>query len=238
MNRWCLLATILAFPALLLAQGGNTSNQPSTTQPYQPAVPSPSTNVYGGGGYGGWGGYGASTAAGSALSGMAGVISAAGQRNLANSAAAVNMTQAQKNEIENQQQWTKTYFDMRATNKAATAAERGPRPTMEQMARWAKDGAPKPLNTSELNPVTGGLNWPSALQLPEFQAEREELDQLLAKQARYGALDYSDQTKVRQTIDGMYDQLKSKIKDIPPMDYVACRNFLRSVNYAATKTEM
>jgi hypothetical protein len=127
---------------------------------------------------------------------------------------------------------------MRATNKAATAAERGPTPTMEQLARYAKEGVPKPLSTSQLNPVSGGLNWPSALQQPGFQAQRNEIDQLLATQARYGALGYADQTKVRQTIDVMFDQLKSQIDQIPPMDYVACRSFLRSVNYAATRTEM
>ncbi len=244
MNRWYLFPIVLAFPAMMLAQGGNPppyrppyGQPPANSQPYQPVVPAPSTNVYGGGGWGGYGG-GASTAAGSALNGMAGVISAQGQRNLSNSAAAVNMTQAQKNEIQNRQQWTDTYFNMRATNKAATAAERGPTPTMEQMARYAQEGVPKPLSTSQLNPVSGGLNWPDVLQQPSFQAQRNEIDQLLAKLARYGALSYADQTKVHQTVDAMFGQLKAQIDQVPPMDYVACRSFLRSVNYAATKTEM
>ncbi|MEN6450604.1 MAG: hypothetical protein ABFC96_08950 [Thermoguttaceae bacterium] len=244
MNRWCLLAITLAFPAMLLAQGSNPppyrppygQQQPANAQPYQPAVPAPSMTMYGGG----WGGYGggASTAAGSAMNGMSSVISAQGQKNLSNSAAAINWTQAEKNEIQNRQQWTDTYFNMRATNKAATAAERGPTPTMEQLTRWAKQGEPKPLNTSQVNPVTGGLSWPSALQQQGFETQRNEIDQLLAKQARYGALNYADQTKVRQNIDTMYDELKEQVKQIPPMDYVACRNFLRSVNYAATKTEL
>jgi hypothetical protein len=243
MNRWHFFTIVLAFPAMMLAQGNPPpyrppygQQPPANSQPYQPAVPAPSANVYGG--YGGFGGYGASTAAGSALNGMAGVISAQGQRNLSNSAAAINMTQARKNEIQNQQAATDTYFNMRATNKAAVAAERGPKPTMEQLAYYAQEGAPKPLNTSQLNPVSGGLNWPSALQQPSFDAQRNEIDQLLATQARYGALNYADQTKVRKTIDAMFAQLKAQIDQIPPMDYVACRNFLRSVNYAATKTEM
>ena len=97
---------------------------------------------------------------------------------------------------------------------------------------------PKPLNTTQVNPVSGGVNWPSALQQPGFDDQRNVIDQLLAKQARYGVLDYTDQTTVRKTIDAMFDQLKAQIDQIPPMDYVACRSFLRSVNYAATKTEM
>ena len=44
--------------------------------------------------------------------------------------------------------------------------------------------------------------------------------------------------KVRQVIDTMFDELKAQIREIPPPDYVACRNFLRSLTYAATKTEL
>ena len=102
----------------------------------------------------------AATAAGSALNGMASVISAKGDYNLSTSAAAINMTQAQKNEIQNQQQWTNTYFKMRATNKAATAAERGPTPTMEQLAtngpgRRAQAARPQPNGSRQRPDSTG-----------------------------------------------------------------------------------
>ena len=67
------------------------------------------------------------------MNGMANAISAKGNYNLSTSAAAINMTQARKNHIQNQQLAANTYFQMRAMNKAATAAERGPPPTMEQL---------------------------------------------------------------------------------------------------------
>ena len=106
--------------------------QARSSRPYQPAVPAATTvNTYGG--YPGYSGGG--TAAGNAMNGMASVISAKGDYNLSTSAAAINMTQAQKNEIQNRQQWTNTYFDMRATNKAARG-QRG-RPS-------AHDGADRP----------------------------------------------------------------------------------------------
>ena len=132
--------------------------------PYQPAVPQGNT-VVAGGGWGGYGGnYGGSTAAGSAMNGMASVISAKGDYNLSTSAAAINMTQAQKNEIKNRQQWTNTYFDMRATNRAARAAEAGPKPTMEQLVRIARQGAPAPITPSQVDPMTGKIDWPGPLQ--------------------------------------------------------------------------
>lgn len=205
------------------------------TAPYQPAVPAPSTvNAYSG-----WTGEtGASTAAGSAMSGMASVISAAGDYNLSTSAAAVNMTQAQKQEIINRQAATNAYFDMRATNRAAREAERSPRPTMEQMVRFAHYGVPKALDPYQMDPVTGKLNWPGVLQTDPYKASRTELDQLLKKRAAQGSLGYGDQTKVRETVNEMYAQLKGQIREIPSPDYVASRQFLQRLVYAACKTEL
>ena len=61
---------------------------------------------------------------------------------------------------------------------------------------------------------------------------------LFSKHATYGGLSYSDQTKVREGVNTMYRELKTQIKSIPPPDYVACRTFLNSLTYAATKTEL
>jgi hypothetical protein len=237
MNRlWGLLVLFVIIPSLMLAQTGTAqySGQNTSSPPYQPAVPPPSTiNAYGGG----WpGSGGATTAAGSAMNGMANAISAKGSYNLSTSAAAINMTQAQKNEIQNHQQYTNTYFEMRATNKAARKAEEGPAPSMELIARMARDGAPKPITTKEWDPVTGKVNWPTLLQQDSFTPQRTELEQILAKQANYGSLGYSDQMQARQTIESMFADLKSQIKTVPPQDWAASQSFLQSLIYATTKT--
>ena len=44
--------------------------------------------------------------------------------------------------------------------------------------------------------------------------------------------------KVRKVTDNMFHELKAQIREIPPPDYVVCRNFLRSLTYAATKTQL
>jgi len=229
----------LLCPVLTLAQSGPSGafGSDNGQQPYQPAVPAPTIVSPYGSPYYGYSG-GASTAAGSAMNGMANMMSAAGQRNLSNSAAVMNLTQAQRSYIENRNMATNTYFQMRATNKAARAAERTPPPTMEQLARIAKDGAPKLMSHSEMDHVNGRLKWPSALQQPDFEPQRREIDQLFEKLAKYGALDYADQTKVRHAVNEMSSKLKEQIRDIPPQDYVACRNFLRSTLYTATKTDL
>jgi hypothetical protein len=238
MNRMLIVLAILMVPLIGLAQNESpgTHAPSSLSAPYQPAVPAPSTFNSNGG----WGGYssGGGTAAGSAMNGMANMMNAAGQRNLSNSAAAVNMTQAQKNEIQNRMQWTNTYFQMRQVNQQQAAAARGPNPTMEQLARYAKAGAPRPLGASQMDQVSGQLQWPSALQQPCFEAQRKVIDQLFNARATYGGLAYADQMKARQTIKAMDNELKSQIDQIPQQDYVACKSFLRSVDYAASRADI
>jgi hypothetical protein len=232
MNRLWMILIVAASPLPALAQtapGG-------TSAPYQPVVPAPSMTAYGG--WPGGGTYGGGTVAGSAMNGMANVISAKGNYNLSTSAAAVNMTQAQRNEIQNRQLYTDTYFQMRATNRAAREREAGPRLTMEQLAKIAKDGVPRPLSPSEMDAVSGKVAWPSALQQDMFAEQRGQIEQLFGTRARYGGLSYADQMKVRDIVETMFDELRGRIREIPPQEYVACRNFLNSLSFAATKSEL
>ncbi len=143
MKRFAIFAALLAGPVLALGQTGHPTGQPNAAPPasaarYQIIAPPPSTQVYNGGyGYGG----GGQTPQGAALQGMSQVISAAGQAHLANSAAAINWTQAQSNEMQNEVQGVQTFWAMRDIGKAERAKERGPAPTPEEIARRARAGA-------------------------------------------------------------------------------------------------
>ena len=178
------------------------------------------------------------TPAGAAMSGMSQVISSAGQYNLATSAAAVNMTQAIHNQLGNDMLATETYFGMRAANRAAREREAEPKLTMQQLVQIAHDGAPKPLNARDEDPITGGLNWPSALQQGTFAPQRKELDEIFAKRARYGGVTYADQMAAKQAVDSMFASLKSQIRQIPPQEYVSCRDFLRTLSFTASKSDL
>jgi hypothetical protein len=234
MKRLALFSACLMTVSLALGQ------RQSSNQPYQPAVPPPSIGGYGGGGYGiGYGGGGVgSTVQGSAMTGMANAISAKGSYNLSTSAAVVNMTQAQKQEIENHQQYTNTYFDMRATNKAARAAEEGPRVTAEQVARMAHEAAPKPLSPGEMNDVTGKLNWPEALQMDIFATDRKKLEELFVSSSQMGSMNYADQSQARTIINDMNKTLKTQVKSIPGTVYVTCKKFLEGLMFTAAKCHL
>ena len=88
-------------------------------------------------------------------------------------------------------QYENTYFQMQETNKAYQKAQRGPRPTEEQLARIARENAPQPVSPSEVNPASGKINWPSVLQEDGFAAGRAALEQLSAKKAAHGSLSIS-----------------------------------------------
>jgi len=226
MARYCIVFAMLATFSLAWAE-----------DTYRPAVPPPSTiNSYGGG-YSGWNS-GGGTAASAAMNGMANAISAKGSYNLATSAAAINMTHAQKQYIENRQQAADTYFQMRAANRKYVAAERGPPPSMEQLARIAAQGAPKPLRSDQVDSVSGRISWPDLLQEDKFTEGRTEVEQLYTKRISYGRLDFSDQKGARQAIDGMFADLKSEVKNVPPQQYVSSRSFLQSMIYSLTKTQL
>ena len=138
MKRFAVIAILLVGP--VLAVGQNNQVVPGNEQNRQVITPPPVTQVYNGG-YGGWGG-GGQTPEGAALQGMSQVISAQGQANLANSAAAINWTQAESNSLQNQVQGVQTFWAMRDIGREEREKERGPRPTPEELARRAAPRAP------------------------------------------------------------------------------------------------
>lgn len=233
MTRWTLLMCFLAISAMAQTGNGQGQGPDYRSQPYQPAVPAPSMNTSYGGYYGG-----GTTAAGSAMNGLGSAMSGAGSMHLSNSAAAINWTQAQKNEIQNHQLGESTYFQMRNENQAWQKAQQKPPATKDQMARWAREIAPKPISASEVDLTSGQVNWPDALTQDAYSQQRADLQQLMTKMATYGRLGYQDQLAARSIIESMFGVLKSQIQDIPSPDYVAARAFLRSLIYATSKTEL
>jgi hypothetical protein len=175
----------------------------------------------------------ASTPGQAAAYGMASMARAAGQRNLLNSEAAINMEAARKANMENREQWTNTYFQMRDANKKYRAAESGPKPTMEDLVRYSQAGKPKRLSPSELDTISGEVSWPNVLQSAPYDQYRADLEALLGHRAASGALSFDDQQKLNQTKKAMLVQLKSQIRDMPPQEYTSAKRFVESLAYEA-----
>lgn len=172
------------------------------------------------------------------MQGMASVISAKGSANLSNSQAAINMTQAQSQEIQNKQANTAAYFNMRSMNQAAVAKEQGPPPSSEQMARMAADGAPQRLTTAQWDPISGKVNWPDLLQEDTFADLRAQIESLLALQTLQGRLGYTQHKDALTATNAMFKKLRAEISAVSPEDYTESRSFLTSLTYTLTKNQL
>jgi hypothetical protein len=124
---------------------------------------------------------------------------------------------------------------MQAINKASREQKAGPKPTMEQISRIAKQGVPDGLQATQLDPVTGQIAWPRTLSDDFFAESRVAVDQLFAKRAAQGDLGIADQSALRQAVENMSGQLKTLVRDLKPQDYVDARKFLQSVMYTGAQ---
>jgi hypothetical protein len=183
-----------------------------------------------------WGGFGfnrggyASTAGQAASYGMSEMMRAQGYQNLENSEAAKNWQEAKTLEMQNRLRWTETYFEMRKTNREAQAAEAGPRVTHEQAIRMAKMGMPPRLGSTQLDPVTGHIEYPLVLTAPQFAPYREQLDKLFADRASSGgSLQYEQFQQIQGTVSKFIQALRENVDNFPASDYGRARTFLDSI---------
>lgn len=183
---------------------------------------------YGWGG-GGWGNY-ASTAQQGAAYGMAQMMRAQGYENLLNSEAAKNWEQATTLDMQNRLQWTETYFEMRKVNREARAAEAPPPVTHDRAIRLAKMAAPRRLESTQLDPVTGQIDYPLVLRDEAFKPYRDRLDALFARRASTGgSIQFEDYQEIQGTVKEFIDALKSRVGQYAAGEYGQARTFLNSL---------
>jgi Txe/YoeB family toxin of Txe-Axe toxin-antitoxin module len=175
----------------------------------------------------------ASTAAEGQMRGMADLVRSQGQANLDHSAAAVNYSVARRNEMNNRLAWTHTYFQMREANRAYRAAERGPRPTMESLTRFAQAGRPRRLSSSELDPVSGEITWPMLLEYDAYATDRAELEGAFTRRAYRRAITAEDYAAVKETTAQMLNRLKEQVRQVSQSPYIAAKKFIESLAYEA-----
>jgi hypothetical protein len=117
---------------------------------------------------------------------MSGVISAQGQRNLSNSQAAINMTDARSSQIDNQVKsvnayWEKKdiYSEHQQQQLAAIDQER---------QRYIQRRGSLDFSPEEFDRTTGQVNWLKVLEQPVYAEYRTKLDTLFHDRSYNGAL--------------------------------------------------
>lgn len=178
-------------------------------------------------------GYGGTTLYGSYAHGMADVIRARGQAAENISRAQINYQEARSKYIDNQKKWFETYQERKRIGRANKQAddERRQASALRYQEYLRKQKHPR-LTPSELDPTTGKLSWPLALQAPEFADGRRELDQLFKLRAQTGTTPELTK-KIYDKAQDMRLQLLDKVSKLPAREYMESRRFLERMAHEA-----
>ncbi|MEX2141624.1 MAG: hypothetical protein WD894_20330 [Pirellulales bacterium] len=175
-----------------------------------------------------------STALGDALHGGSQVIRSTGEAVRNGSVAAVNLERAKSQYLRNNYEATKIFWEKRLLYKEKSAQLRGQPLTSDQIRKIARDAAPDRLNTLQLSPTTGAINWPEALMRPEFDKLRPEVEKIFVNRtvANSGS-GSSSETAIARLTKAMHQDLKAQINVMSTNEYMVARSFLRSLAYEA-----
>ena len=168
------------------------------------------------------------------LRGAAAAIQSVGQANYLNSIAAVNLQEATRQAIENQNTYIRYTLENRELVQQHRERYRPRAPTKEEWQRVTEAALPDRLTPDQLDPVTGKLVWPHILRTEEYQAFRERVDVLFANRTPDNSGDGSpSQRELASLIDAMKMLLKSNIKTVTLSQYSSAKWFLKSLDYEA-----
>jgi hypothetical protein len=128
----------------------------------------------------------ASTAGESYARGVSGIISAQGQANLSNSQAAINMTDARSNQIDNQVKSVNAYWEKKGIYQQHVD-ELNQQIQAKRQRYIARRGS-LDLSTDEFDRTTGQINWPKILQQSAYDPYRTKFDTIFHDRSYNGAL--------------------------------------------------
>lgn len=128
----------------------------------------------------------ASTAAEGAANGMSNIIAAQGQRNLSNSQAAINLTQARSSQIDNQVKSVNAFWEKKDIYDARVQQQMAV--TDQRRNLYLQNHGLTNLTPEEFDRTTGMITWPKVLEQSQYNQYRLVLDKLFKQRAYAGAL--------------------------------------------------
>ena len=161
--------------------------------------------------------------------GYADIVRSYGMANLLTGQAANQYEQARKQYIENRIRATHGYFELQRYMAEVRESMR-PRPlSLEQYVRLAREEAPAPLTATQLDQLTGDINWPAILRKAEYEPLRRRIERLFQDRAT----GYAVYGEIPAACNAFAEQLQADIMLYPSADYIAARRFLDSLAFSA-----
>jgi hypothetical protein len=128
----------------------------------------------------------ASTAAEGAANGMSNIIAAQGQKNLSDSQAAINLTQARSSQIDNQVKSVNAFWEKKDIYNQRVQQEM--QVTDQKRNLYLANHGLTSLTPEEFDRTTGTITWPKVLEQSQYNPYRLTLDKLFKQRAYAGAL--------------------------------------------------
>jgi hypothetical protein len=170
----------------------------------------------------------ASTAGEGYQRGMASVIDAQGSRNLSNSQAAINMTDARSNQIDNQVKSVNAYWEKNDIyNQHLQQKNYQIEQTREMLL--AKNRL-QPLTPEEFDSTTGNINWPKVLTQSQYDQYRDSLTDLFKKRAQQGYLSNTEYVQATQASQAWHKMMVGQSGQYPKGILDQMLRFLAKLN--------
>jgi hypothetical protein len=128
----------------------------------------------------------ASTAAEGYANGVSNIISAQGQKNVNDSQAAINLTQARSSQIDNQVKSVNAYWEKKGIYNEHQQKEL--EAIDQKRAAYLEKNVLTSLTPEEFDRTTGSVNWPRVLDQKQYDQYRLTLTKLFQQRAYSGAL--------------------------------------------------
>ena len=134
---------------------------------------------------------------------MANVVRSSGYASVMNSEAIKNYEQSTSIDLDNRLKATNNYFQVRRMNASLREQQRGPRASSSELAHYAHETAPKRLSHSDLDPVTGDIQWPTVLADDRYTKLRQPIEQLFIEHHANGGGGAADYRAMSDAIDAL-----------------------------------
>jgi hypothetical protein len=159
--------------------------------------------------------------------GMANLVRFEGQYALDTSKASINFEQARTLYLENQRRMLEIRRSEYWASAAAKAQDIEDRHLAQLRSKELLDAnRPLPSPSSDLDPITGRIHWPSTLMAMDFDNARKELDSLFDTRAKTGSPVAEVSNHIKVTVREMKQLLHESVLKIPLEDYSEARQFL------------
>lgn len=135
-------------------------------------------------------------------------------------------------DLDNQLKTTETFFEKRNKREEYLARRPRKRPDYETLVKICNARRPSRLVKSQFDASRGKIYWPEVLQRGEFEEHRKELEALFILRGSQQFGPGSEIcTEVQKVSRQMRSELRTMVRDVHQMDYVAAKNFISGLAY-------